>query len=46
MQVELMLQKPQFPEVFEETKLYNLLGVNGQQYSSIDCNSRLKISNF
>ena len=25
-QVELMLQKPQFPEVFEETKLYDLLG--------------------
>ena len=26
MQVELMLQKPQFPVVFEETKLYDLLG--------------------
>ena len=26
MQVELMLQKPQFPEVFEEIKVYNLLG--------------------
>ena len=26
MQVELMLQKPQFPVVFEETKSYDLLG--------------------